>query len=229
MYPTGYKYTVFNYPVFNPNALPCAHLVRSDYSKSLNPVTRSDSLKRSKEKIYDIAILNQWSMFVTLTIDPNKIDSFDSLSVKTAFLNWIHNMQKRHNMVYLFVAELHKSGRIHFHGLVNGNFDLISSGHLDNKGRVIYNLENWKYGFSTAIYLDDNKEAVARYITKYITKELQKILPKMYYAGGAGLIREPEKIYLNLDYNTFQGKEFVLPFNDFAKVKYRFDRLDNED
>lgn len=40
-------------------------------------------------------------------------------------------------------------------------------GRLD---RPVYNMLDWKYGFSTCVPLDENYERTANYIVKYITK-----------------------------------------------------------
>lgn len=218
--------SVFNYPVFNPFGLETHRKTRMNFSKSSNPITRNDSLKRAKDKIYDIAFSNNWDLFITLTFNPRLINSFDPLDVNKAFKNWLHNMAKRYEMVYIAVPEYHKSKRIHLHLLARGQFRLINSGHKLKDGRVVYNLDNWKYGFTTAVFLDDNHEAVSRYITKYVTKDIGMVLPNLYYAGGKGLVREPETHFFNTDYKSFDGIEYKLPFSDFGKVKYRFDPLD---
>lgn len=227
IYDKHLNYSVFNYPIFNPAGLETIKLPRTDYSKSVNPTTRNDSIKRAKDKIFDIAYCNEWDYFITLTFNPDFINSYDPMLVNKAFRNWLHNMVKRYQMVYLAVPELHKSGRIHLHLLARGNFRLIDSNHKLRDGRTIYNLDNWKYGWTTAIKLDDNHEAVCRYISKYVSKELRRILPNFYYAGGQGLKREPETAYFNTDYKEFDGNEYHLPFSDFAKVKYRYQPISN--
>ena len=50
--------------------------------------------------------------------------------------------------------------------------DITDSGKRD-KGEPIYNLDNYKFGWSTMTRVRDNK-ACTRYITKYITKELME-------------------------------------------------------
>ena len=54
------KYTVFNKLIFNPDKAELINKInkRDDYTKSDNPVTRDDSLKRSKDKIFDISFIN---------------------------------------------------------------------------------------------------------------------------------------------------------------------------
>ena len=67
------KYTVFNKLIYNPEKAELINKVnkRDDYTKSDDPITRDDSLKRSKDKIFDIAFMNAdlWQYMVTLTLD----------------------------------------------------------------------------------------------------------------------------------------------------------------
>ena len=37
----------------------------------------SVSMKRAKQKIYDLSRANEWEYFVTLTFDPNKVHRYD--------------------------------------------------------------------------------------------------------------------------------------------------------
>lgn len=221
VYPCGFnKTTTFNKRVFNPNGLrPFDDLpVRTDYTKQDN-ITRSDSLKRGIDKIYDIAVLNDFQYFITFTLDSNKLDRFDYTLINTKLKKWLSNAVQRQDAMYLVVPELHKNGAVHFHGLISGNFDLVDSGYKTKKGVTIYNLKNWGYGFTTAIPLDDNKVATAKYICKYITKDTKRILGNLYYAGGKGLVREPIKYYENIQYYDALGKEYDIPLAGL-KVKY---------
>lgn len=143
--------------------------------------SRSDyvSLNRSKQKIYYYSRSVDWSggFFITLTFNPELVNSYsykDCLKKVRIFLDSI----KRYDcsIKYLFVPELHKSGRYHFHGLITKcNFiddDIISySGHNIGSDKI-YNFNKfWTYGFSTLSKIKESK-AVEKYIAKYTTKEL---------------------------------------------------------
>lgn len=226
IYPSEVKTTVFSYPVYNPNKCETVKLPRRSYEKNPSNDSRSDSVKRAKDKVFDIATINGFTLFVTLTCNDNILDASSISDVIKAFKDWAHNMSRRYGMVYLFLPEYHKDGkRLHFHGLVKGNLRLVDSGHKD-KGRTVYNVDNWKYGFSTAIPLDENTERVANYVTKYITKDMKRIAGNFYFAGGKGLKRKPDEVFFNTDFKAFDGKEYTLPFSDLAKVKYRTDRIE---
>lgn len=133
------------------------------------------SMNRTIQKIYEVSRANKWEYFLTLTIDRKKIDSsnYDLLCNKVS--KWINNIRTRYapDLKYIIVPELHKDGiHYHFHGLLSniGNLKLVDSG-VKKGGQTIYNLANWKYGFSTVTKVQDSGK-VSSYITKYITKEL---------------------------------------------------------
>lgn len=134
----------------------------------------SVSTNRAKNMIYDYARSNDFEWFVTMTFDPKKVDSFNYLECSRKLSKWLNNIRTRNapDIRYLFVPELHKSGRYHFHGLMGdiGTLRLVDSGHRDN-GQIIYNIDNYKLGFTTATKIQDKKRT-ATYIGKYITKEL---------------------------------------------------------
>ena len=90
---------------------------------------------------------------------------------------------------YILVPELHKSGRIHIHGLFKKcpNLKLVDSGKRKN-GLIIYNLTNYKYGYTTVSKVQD-QEAVSVYVSKYMTKDLIKISGKNTYWCSKHLLR----------------------------------------
>lgn len=137
---------------------------------------RSAKVSRSRalNSIYDIARSNEWEWFFTLTFNPEKVNSFDYIACSKKLSDWLHNMKKKvPDMKYLVVPEKHKSGRWHFHGLFANvdSLEFVDSGHVDKKGKIIYNVGNYRLGFSTATKIDDVNRA-ASYLCKYITKDL---------------------------------------------------------
>lgn len=145
--------------------------------KGVKDENRSDSVSKNRtiQKIYEVTRSNMWEYFITLTFDPKKVNSFDYAEVSKVLSNWLHHLKERYapDLKYIIVPELHKSGRYHFHGLIAdiGNLKLVDSGHKTPSGDVIYNIENYKLGFTTATKIKDASR-VSSYITKYITKEL---------------------------------------------------------
>ncbi len=131
---------------------------------------------RAKKKIYEISRANDWEWFLTLTFNPQIVDSTDYDRVRDLVSEFFHSMRKRFapDLKYLIVPELHKDGKkYHFHGLLSniGNIVMQDSGKQCDNGEIIYNLKQWHFGFTTATKVTDSKR-VASYITKYITKEL---------------------------------------------------------
>lgn len=135
------------------------------------------SFNRTVNELYKISRQCNWQYFITLTYDGAKVDRYDfDLCMKKAN-NWFRNQHKRYSpdLQYMFVPEQHKDGAWHVHGLLArvGNMSFVDSGKKVN-GKIIYNLDGWKLGFSTAMKVYDTK-GVSTYITKYITKELCEV------------------------------------------------------
>lgn len=167
------------------------------------------SRARSLNRVYHLARSNVWDWFFTLTFNPEKVDSFDYDSAKKALSIWLkHQREKCPDMVYLLVPELHKSGRIHFHGLFSKCDDLgfVDSGHRTKKGQVIYNVGSYKLGWSTATRVDDNTR-VTMYLSKYITKDLcnSTFGKKRYWASRN--IQDVEPVEQILSFESLQQFE----------------------
>lgn len=153
--------------------------------------------RRAKAAIREIALCNQFSFFVTLTLDKTKVDRYD-MSVITKKLNsWLDNCVRRKGLAYVLVPERHKDGAIHFHGFFNEALEAVFSGHYDREGHEVFNLPAWPLGFSTAIRLYGDYHKAVGYIQKYIGKQGEKPGGRWYYSGGA--LRRPEEVCCPLD------------------------------
>lgn len=146
--------------------------------KKLDNLSRS--FRRTRSALYMYARQCNWEYFITLTYSPDKLENrYDfSLCMKKVH-TWINNCKKRkaENLLYLLVPEQHKDGAWHIHGLLCNTTGLTftDSGKRYN-GKIVYNLDDWKLGFSTATKVTDTYK-VSNYITKYITKDLCAITP----------------------------------------------------
>lgn len=166
---------------------------------------RKSSARRSKTCVTDYALANDFSQFITLTFDQKLNDSFNYDHCKKLASKWINNQRRTSpHLTYILVSEKHKSGAIHFHMIVNNfNGELKKavnpkSGKLvRKKGKQIYNLTGWKYGFSTLSNID-NKQATAYYLQKYLTKDFIEAFNKKRYWCSRGL-NKPVKTY-NVDH-----------------------------
>lgn len=214
--------------------------------QSKNSETRNDSQKRSKDKIYDIIAMNRDSFkyFVTLTFDPDKIDSRSAQDVIRVMRSFLKNMVSRNSLSYIFIPELHKDGKIHLHGITNDCLKLADSGTrkaegydkplkletLKRKGirpedcKTVYNLPQWKYGFSTAEEISGNTDMIFGYVTKYITKDLSKIFGNFYYAGGE-LVRNVPFELGDTDYDSFEC-DFET-YCEPAKTGFKYLKIQN--
>lgn len=173
------------------------------------------SVNRTINQIYAISRANKWEYFITLTIDPKKMDNTDFNLVSEKLNTWTNNLKKRYapDLKYILVPELHKDkSKWHFHGL----FANIGKMPLTFSGKVcvgkfiydyvkkpfatkIYNLPLWKYGFSTATIIRDSSKA-SSYITKYITKDLSRILQNQHRYLASQNVDKPLERVFNIDY-----------------------------
>ncbi len=145
------------------------------------------SANRTVQTIYGYAQSNQWDWFVTLTFRRDlKFYATDYDGAVKKLTGWLHDQRKKcPDLKYLFVPERHIDGAWHFHGLL-ANADALTftdSGRVaigdkayirteENKDHeTIYNMDNWRYGFSTATKIGSSSKA-SSYICKYITKDV---------------------------------------------------------
>ncbi len=168
--------------------------------------------RRAAARVRDIALSNAFSWFVTLTLDKEKIDRFDVKAVTRKLNTWLDNQVRRKGLKYVLVAERHKDGAIHFHGLINEVPGLVPSGTWKVPGHKkpikprseaqrrewaaqgaekgfheVFNWEAWPLGFTTAIRLYGNYDSAVAYVCKYIRKQVGggKLGGRWYYSGGA--------------------------------------------
>lgn len=145
-----------------------------DNLEFLNQENARRSYNRTKSKIFSLARCFEPEKFVTITFNPTMVDRYDFDECSRLVRQWLHNQRRNApELQYLIIPELHKDGAIHFHGLLanTGNISFKDSGKRTKDNKVIYNMNKWKYGFTTAIDVY-NIHGVTKYIGKYITKEL---------------------------------------------------------
>jgi hypothetical protein len=174
------------------------------------------SMRRARAKLRRLALANGFEYFVTLTLDPAKIDRYDGAAVTKALGRWADNMVRRHGLRYILVPEQHRDGAFHFHGFMAGEGLQVQDSGIEWDGRPVYNLPQWSYGFTTAQRLYGDYHAAVGYCCKYIGKQAgERPLGRWYYSGGA--LAEPEKLYVDLDYRAVENSvEFAIPG---AKIK----------
>jgi hypothetical protein len=134
-----------------------------------------ESRRRAIQSITGLALSNTWDWFVTLTLNPQKVDRHNYSEIAPKLSKWLRNASQRQakGMAYLMVPELHKDGAFHFHGLFKHceGLRMTPSGKKDKQGREIYNVGLYGLGWTTATQVEDSI-AAALYLVKYITKDL---------------------------------------------------------
>jgi len=217
------KMTVCNRPIFREPGWEPVGSPEGEAGKPQDPDAdpRADNVRRAKDKVFELALLNTFTHFVTWTLSPQEIDRYDPAEVSKKLKKYLQNQVQRRAAAYIVIPERHKDGAIHMHGLIRGNFDFEDSGRVTVKSQKVYNMPQWTLGFSTAVELDGNVQRIARYITKYITKALEKIFGNFYYAGG-DLIRKPAVRLLDADFDGVQEREYIAAkFGDW-KLAFKY-------
>ena len=174
---------------------------------------RERSQRRARVAVHDLGLCNDWAFFVTLTLDPRRIDRYDPVEVLRHLNHWLDNHVRRDGLAYVLVPEHHRDGAIHFHGFFNDALPAVDSGHKDKGGHCVYNLPSWGWGFSTAIRLYGDRRAAVGYCCKYVAKQREKIGGRWYYSGGK--LRRPDVTWTDADYEQLDrpaaGPPELLP------------------
>ena len=188
----------------------------------------SQSISRTKSRVYELAMCNKFRFFCTLTLDEGLRDRFDLKAFSKDFGQFIRNFNRdrseENKVKYLIIPEKHKNGAWHAHGLLQGltDDDLIKNeyGHLD---WVAYKK---RFGFISLSAIRD-PVACSSYITKYITKDVansnREAFGHLYFASQE-LKRRQAVTFGVADSNTFPN-EFEFE-NEYVKISW-FNSIDD--
>lgn len=266
--PQKLKSRAFNYDqtllkVFGTGSNKKIKLIRMNYLKSsgielddidyvrgcVNENKISESILRSKSKIFELAYCNPWDWFFTGTINPNKQDRTDLELFHKQLTQWLRDYNKKYNLKikFLFVPEKHKDGKSwHIHGFIYGlpvehlkQFqigDIMGKGLADKvcKGDIVY---NWVPYFNRFGFCDlepiRNHEAVSKYVTKYINKELANSVTELnahtyYHSRGlkfAELKRKGSMNWTDIE-PTYKNDYCSVCWLDYTDKL--FDKLSNQ-
>lgn len=151
----------------------------------------TNSVSRSKARVFELAMCNEFTHFCTFTQDKNKRDRFNLSEFRKDFAMLVRNLNRARSeadkIKYLIIPEQHKNGAWHMHGLLRGltSDDLREFTHKEKlpmrikdqieKGVKIYDWTRYRraFGYFTCTEIESGT-ACAKYITKYISKDLQK-------------------------------------------------------
>ena len=207
--------------------------------RNKNEEKLDNSISRTKNKIHEYALCNDFEYFVTLTLDAKKIDRSDVNNYIKKLGQYIRNIKKStgEKIEYILIPERHKDGENwHMHGLMKGLQDLREYDEKENIPKKMkdkikkYREENlclyeWlgyskRFGFNCVEPIR-NKDACAKYITKYITKNIDNDMgiteknKKKYYASR-GL-----KTSKNLKKGVIPTKDIDYDYeNEYCKIKW---------
>lgn len=212
-----------------------------------SPESLARAKRRARAALIDLARSNDFSWFVTLTLDASRVDRYDAAQVIRKLNIWLSNQVARRGLCYVLVPEHHKDGAIHFHGLINDALTMEDSGTikpaeggrpvkprsraaaqrmLDEGGHTVYNIREWSFGFTSAIRLYGDRRAAIGYTAKYIGKEPAKIGGRWYYSGGCP--KRPATWAVDVDWNRAmdaagEGGTFTIPDLDCPAARLNFD------
>lgn len=226
-----------------------------DENKKIERDRHKEVIRKMAETVHDIILLNpDLEYFFTLTIDPQKIDSTDPKAVGQKVNDWLRNQTKRKGLKYILLPEYHPEKgdhKIHFHGLINNVFKLVDSGTRTVKGfshplkletiehlkipdsqikSIVYNVPEWKHGFTTAIPVYGTRLAIARYVTKYVTKDDCKDNCKIfgkYYWSSRSCNRKPD-IEIRDDGGAYFDDSEAKPYFICGGIAIKYENLDGD-
>ena len=196
----------------------------------------SQSVSRSKSRIFELAMCNEFTHFCTFTQDQTKRDRFNLFEFRKDFSQFIRNQNRfrteEEKIKYLLIPEQHKNGAWHMHGLLMGlsdndlkQFDINEripmriKKQIEN-GEKVYDWLKYRksFGYFTCTDIKE-KNACSRYITKYISKDLQKTVhdsgEHLFFASKGLKGRE---IILKNCYEQCPINDWDYE-NDYVKVK----------
>lgn len=196
----------------------------------------SQSISRSKARIFELAMCNEFNFFCTFTQDEKLRDRFNLTKFRKDFAMLIRNLNRSRaegeKIKYLLIPEQHKNGAWHMHGLLKGltASDLREFRLSENiperikkqirNGKKVYDWTRYRRAFGYFTCTDiENTTACSKYITKYISKDLQKTVRE----GGEHLFFASQGLNGRrvLTKNSFEP----CPFddwdfeNDYVKIK----------
>lgn len=192
----GYKNPGVTFEIFKKYILKQKSL---DRKKKMVSCRSSESLSRTRSKIFELALCNNFSFFATFTFAESK--GFNRKNLKECYKAFadcirVFNRSDDYDIRYLLIPERHHDGSWHLHGLISGlpSYDLYLFTSADwnlSKGKKLpyriiksvksgqkvysWNSVSLRFGWNTLMPVR-SAMGVSKYITKYITKGLSNDL-----------------------------------------------------
>lgn len=200
----------FDHPVFNPSTFGNSKkrggfaAVDDDEVVERELIGAADSIeratRRAKISAFDKILCNpDLDVFATFTYSVSSVEDKASYSDCYDILKpWLSNRVQRNDLKYVVVPERHKSGDIHFHGIMNSCALNLERAHsaksgraLSHAGNPLYNITDWRAGFTSAEIIRGSaldREKVAKYIFKYMGKQVGTKIGGRYLLSGGDLV-----------------------------------------
>ena len=242
IYPDFVKIVKYNRPIVFTNFLDrgnSAILMNEENAEEQDYLQKS--INRTKTKISDYVLCNNFSHFATFTFDPSnsKVNGeenrHDFQKMSSLLKKWLNTEQVNHfrrhgrKFRYLIVPERHKNNAWHFHALLEG-YQNETEGFYTRKNKYITVSElkktkkdkNRKFitrytlGRSEIAPIKD-KTKMSSYIKKYITKELiQDKNAKRYWASRN--LKTPEIIPNFISESQKIPEQFLIAKHDYHNI-----------
>ncbi|MCL1820798.1 MAG: hypothetical protein FWG36_09100 [Oscillospiraceae bacterium] len=190
------------------------------------------SISRTRSKIFELAMCNDWDYMVNFTLNKELHNRNDLKNYKNKLCTWIKNYNRLNetDIKYLLIPEQHFDGAWHMHGLMMGlPIEHLTEFRKDEKlpikilikvtqGIKVYNWKKYAKAFGyNVIEPIMNAESVAKYITKYISKDLLKtridLNDHLFYCSHG--LKRSKVIYKGSLSKTFEP-DFE---NEYVKIK----------
>ena len=192
-----------------------------------------NNISRTKSRIIELGKCNDWDLFVTLTLNPNKYDRKNLGKFISDLSQLIRDERKKgYDIKYLLIPERHKDGCWHMHGFIHGLpieklHEFTLSERLPKKiidklknGKRVFTWEKYadKFGYAD-IELIQSKDAASAYISKYITKDLISSVKELnahaFYASKG--LKSSEIIHQGAVLKIIENPTYE---NDYVSVKW---------
>lgn len=191
----------------------------ADEKESNRTESQNRAFRRARINAFDKILANpDLDTFGTFTLSPEVIrDRTEWEDVNRYLRHWLANRVQRRDLKYVICPERHKSGAIHFHGIMNSAALRLTpavnphSGlPLTHRGEPLYNILDWPYGFTSAEKIQSgtlDREKVAKYIFKYMGKQGTEGMIGGRYALIGGDLASPFYLYGNNPEEFRDGRE----------------------
>lgn len=186
--------------------------------EELERVSRS----RTKRRIREICLCNDFEYFVTITIS-SKIPEYNRFELENCVYNckkFMHKLKRKSiDFKFIFVIEEHKKGGYHFHGMMKnlprGDIYINDKGYLSSR-----TLDKLGYNSFSRV---NNYNACCNYITKYICKNPVITAQNQIYFCSRGLNQPKTEIMIPVDLENIFTKEYKNLYKGEYCSKVTFD------